>query len=102
VKMQQANGSWTLSDVAKITSITLDKLKGRLSSLLPNSELAEIIWATALMISVLELSFPSSHVEWRLMAQKANKFVVKNSNSLNASVDDVKSEAINFIKINRV
>ena len=92
VALQQANGSWSLTtDLATQLSKEMRLIEDGCPSECPMS-----VWATALAISTLKLTYSSQQDEWELVAKKAESWLRKQTLPSHLSIQDLLSEAENF------
>ncbi len=75
VKTQKANGSWQFKQVEWITSVSVDRFQSSLPVVHDNSQAVEGIWATSIVLVVLQIFFSSIRNEWVLVEQKAIKWL---------------------------
>ena len=79
IAAQQADGSWQLS--SNLSQI-LDKSSQELDRICPvdlkgNPTLVGVVWATVLVLAILEKKCKGQRDEWELIAMKANKWLKK-------------------------
>ncbi|KAK8723946.1 hypothetical protein OTU49_011621 [Cherax quadricarinatus] len=78
VSVQYFDGSWTLTDVADLSGVTLAQLKDK------NPSQNESAWATAVALALLESKFNSVRDEWSLLANKARLFISNSGEDVEA------------------
>ena len=93
VALQQANGSWSLTtDLATQLSKEMRLIEDSCPSGCPT-----LVWATALAISTLKLTYSSQQDEWELVAKKAESWLRKQTLPSHLSIQDLLSEATKFL-----
>ena len=95
VALQLANGSWSLTGA--LCSELGKELKVVENSCPSNCPSA--VWATALALSSLKLTYSSQQDEWELVAKKAEAWLKKQSFPANLTLQKLYSEAVKLVKI---
>ena len=95
VALQLANGSWSLtgalcSELGKVLKVVEDSCPSGCPS---------AVWATALALSSLKLTYSSQQDEWELVAKKAEAWLKKQSLPANLTLQNLYSEAVKLVKI---
>jgi len=86
VVLQNFNGSWDLNgSLASIFGVSLEKLKQAMTQVKLPSSNQEKIWATALALSFLNISFKHLKEDWEILAEKSHEYLISVAGS------DVKS-----------
>ena len=100
VQLQQFNGSWVLSaDIVELFKAkTLEAVKASLPETLKTAEGADVLWVTALALSLLETSFAEEKAEWKMLAGKATKWLKTQAKKDNAAYDTLIEQASAAIK----
>jgi len=102
VQLQQFNGSWVLSaDIVELFKAkTLEAVKASLPETLKTlpAESAEVLWVTALALSLLETSFADEKAEWKMLAGKATKWLKTQAKKDNVVYDTLIEQASAAIK----
>ena len=97
VSLQQANGSWLLSDqLAVVVSKTVEELK----SCCPVScddIIMGTIWATLFVIELLKKKYPSMLEELELVIMKAEQWLSKQPLPSSVNLDAMRKDAIKII-----
>ena len=97
VSLQQANGSWLLSDqLAGVVSKTVEELK----SCCPVScddIIMGTIWATLFVIELLKKKYPSMLEELELVIMKAEQWLSKQPLPSSVNLDAMRKDAIKII-----
>jgi len=77
VKLQNANGSWDIRVAAKLMKVSEADIKKAMPPVpdAKDTNQLEIAWATAVVIACLEKTFALNKDEWKLVAQKATKWI---------------------------
>ena len=93
VALQLANGSWSLtgplcSELGKELKVVEDNCPSGCPS---------AVWATALALSSLKLTYSSQQDEWELVAKKAEAWLKKQSLPPNLTLQNLHSKAEKFI-----
>ncbi|XP_064121980.1 von Willebrand factor A domain-containing protein 5A-like isoform X18 [Macrobrachium nipponense] len=71
VSLQKFDGSWTLEDVVKVTSLPHSLLAGA------TTYKNETSWATSVVLAFLEMKYSAEKDEWGLLANKARMFIAR-------------------------
>ena len=95
VALQLANGSWSLTGAL---SSKLGKALKVVEDSCPSGCLSAV-WATALALSSLKLTYSSQQDEWELVAKKAGAWLKKLSLPTGLTLQSLHSEAEKFNKI---
>ena len=95
VALQLANGSWSLtgalcSELGKELKVVEDSCPSGCPS---------AVWATALALSSLKLTYSSQQDEWELVAKKAEAWLKKQSLPAKLTLQNLHSEAERFNKL---
>ena len=78
IEAQQADGSWLLSStLSQILSKTTQEVELACPVALKESPVVGVVWATVLVLVILEKKCKSQRDEWELIAMKANKWLKK-------------------------
>jgi hypothetical protein len=97
VRLQRADGSWELDgELAKILGQRLKDLERVLTDASRPATEARRAWATALALAWLEKEAPEARDEWRLLAEKARKWLERTPARL-ASGEDWLTSAKRFL-----
>ena len=78
IAAQQADGSWQLSPaLSQILSRTIQEVEQACPVGLKESPVVGVVWATVLVLAILEKKCKGQCDEWELIAMKANKWLKK-------------------------
>jgi hypothetical protein len=77
IAAQKADGSWNLDFIvsARLLSMTKDEIEEACPMDLKESPLVSAVWATVLVLTVLEKKCEQQEMEWELLAVKAEKWL---------------------------
>jgi len=103
IKLQRANGSFLLN---KNLETHLKKSEDQIAAAIPaqlkgaanTEELAQVLWATALALVHLQITFSTQQSEWGLLASKTTKYLQTQIQQLGLDYDWIIKEAEKFFK----
>lgn len=98
IAAQKADGSWNLDSLLpKLLSKTEREVEEACPLKLKESLVVSAVWATLLVLAILEKKCKGQQMEWELLAVKANKWLKRQTLTGGVEMDTLHSCAISFV-----
>jgi len=96
--LQSAAGTWSVLHAAQILALPEKEIKDKIGDTVDSNHDLEAAWATVCVVTFLEKNFVSSKGEWKLMVEKANRWVKRVLKKNNFNVNMFMEQAQKFVQ----